>query len=551
MKHAYRAALALCLAHLPGSTALAQPPDPSGQLEALIAEYVAWQRQDDGRDPIFTQAAFESGLQKQKNLLDRLRALDGARLDREQLTDRRYLLGVLETDMLIARQQRRWENDPGMYLPSRALGLLLDPTATDPAADRAEALEVLLERASAQFGLARESLGHPPRRFTREAIFQARNTLDSIQEGSAAFAGLPVRDTLDRFFGALEAHVAFLENELLPRSTGSWMFGRDNYERVLRERWFLDADAADMLERGKRAFAETEALAQEVAERIRPGAHWTEVYEQLAEHHPPAAGIKQAYQAQMDAARAFVINHQLVSLPAGERVVTIDTPPAMRRSSPFGTFQSVSPHDQNMEGKLILTPIESWMSEEQREQRLRSHHDAWIPVIAVHEAYPGHHVHALKLRENSRVLRRVAREPIFVEGWGLFTEELMFELGFLRGDDVRLTQLRNRLWRAARVILDASLHTGQMTFDDAVRFLVDKVRFEPYAAELEVGMYIRRPTYVLGYLVGMQELMAIREEYVSRFGEPEPPSQFYDRLLSVGALPPALVRAELLDPERG
>jgi hypothetical protein len=89
------------------------------------------------------------------------------------------------------------------------------------------------------------------------------------------------------------------------------------------------------------AFEETEALAQQVAQRIQPGAkHWTEVYEKLKDDHPAADGTAQAYQAKIDAAKAFVIEHKIVTLPPGERVITIDTPPAMRRSSPFGTFQS-------------------------------------------------------------------------------------------------------------------------------------------------------------------------------------------------------------------
>ena len=107
------------------------------------------------------------------------------------------------------------------------------------------------------------------------------------------------------------------------------------------------------------------------------------------------------------------------------------------------------------------------------------------------------------------------------------------------------TQLRNRLWRAARVILDVSLHTGRMSFDEAVTFLAEKVRFDRYAASLDVGMYIERPTYVLGYLIGMQEIEAIRADYIEQFGEPNPPSEFYDRLLSVGSIPPALVRESL------
>ena len=162
-------------------------------------------------------------------------------------------------------------------------------------------------------------------------------------------------------------------------------------------------------------------------------------------------------------------------------------------------------------------------------------------------------VDTLLQRAYPRLLRKVVGESIFSEGWGLFTEELMFEQGFLHGDDVRLTQLRNRLWRAARVILDVSLHTGQMTVDEAVDFLVERVRFERYAAELEVGMYTVRPTYVLGYLIGMEEIMGIRADWIEAHGEPTPPSQFYDQLLRVGSIPPVLVREALLGghPYRG
>jgi uncharacterized protein (DUF885 family) len=333
---------------------------------------------------------------------------------------------------------------------------------------------------------------------------------------------------------------------LLPRSTGSWVFGKENYDYVLQHRWMMEADADTILARGQKAFEETEALAQEVAQRIQPGAkHWTEVYEKIKNDHPTVDGIKQAYQARIDAAKAFVIEKKIATLPAGEHVITIDTPPAMRRSSPFGTFQSVDAFGTGLEGKLVLTPIEDWMTAKQRDDRLRSHHTAWIPIIAVHEAYPGHHVDGLFRQKNPRLLRKVVRESIMSEGWGLFTEEMMFEQGFLQGDDVRLTQLRNRLWRAARVILDVSLHTGRMSFDDAVTFLSDKVRFDRYAASLDVGMYVERPTYVLGYLIGMQEIAQIRADYIKQYGEPTPPSEFYDRLLSVGSIPPALVRESL------
>lgn len=524
------------------------------RLNRLTAQFVDERRPgEQGADRNdFSAEAFAREIEEQQEVLEQLQSIDPEGLSLEQDIDLRLLTGIFRSDINTARQQRRWENDASLYVPGSRLGKLLEPEFAGAEGERLEQLTALLAALPTRLEQGRQNLKRPPKRFTEAAVFQTQRSISTLKEGRAALDGLNGEDTLifEQADAALEGYLAFLQDELLPRSDGDWALGREAYDFVLQNRWHMDADTEQILQRGLMAFEETELLAQEVAARIESGRHWTEVYETLKDDHPAAADIKQAYQQQMDAAQAFVLEHSVLTLPAGERVITLDTPPAMRRSSPFGTFQTANPFDGGLEGRLYLTPIEQWMTPEQQANRLRSHHTAWIPVIAVHEAYPGHHAQALKVNENPNLLRRVIRESIFSEGWGLFTEELMFELGFLEGDDVRLTQLRNRLWRAARVILDVSLHTGRMEFDEAVTFLVEKVRFEPYAAELEVGIYIREPTYVLGYLIGMQEIGSIRAEFIDRYGEPDPPSEFYDPLLRIGSIPPALLREELLGAKR-
>lgn len=532
--------------------------DASSRLDELIQRYAdnhasGGFSRSERRD--VTAESFLGEIAAKQALLEEVEAVPSEGLSPDASIDRRFLIGLLESDIYTAEQKRIWENDASMYVPAGAIGRLLEPQAEEPAEERAAALLAMLEELPKRLDIARENLKNPPRRFTESAVFKTQGTIASLETdgaslaGAASVSGDEYAATLETAVSALESFERFLEDDLLPRSTGSWAIGKEHYDFILQRRWFFEQDAEQILERGWRAFEETEALAQEVAERIEPGKHWSEVYETLKDDHPPADGIKAAYQEWMDAAQVFVREEQIVTLPEGERVITVDTPPAMRRSSPFGTFQTVDRFGTELEGKLVLTPIESWMTPEQQAARLRSHHWAWVPVIAVHEAYPGHHAHAIKTRENPRLLRKIARESIFSEGWGLMTEELMFELGFLEGDDVRLTQLRNRLWRAARVILDVSLHTGEMTVDEAVDFMAERVRFERYAAELEVGMYTVRPTYVLGYLIGMEEIMQIRSDWIAANGEPDPPSEFYDQLLTVGSIPPVLVREVLLGSE--
>jgi uncharacterized protein (DUF885 family) len=532
------------------------PSAASTALQPLIQQYADLERKDEDNESgglrDVSLEGFRQEIDTRRQLLQKVRQIDASGLPREEDIDRRLMIGLLESSIHTAEARRAWENDPSLYVPAGEIGRALEPSASGTPQQRAEELIKLLEQVPARIEQGRKNVGKPPRSYTESAIFKTEGTIKLVRAGVPGMAkeageqGKALTGAADTALAALDGYRTFLRKDLLPRSTGTWVFGKENYDYVLKHRWFLDADADAILARGQKAFEETEALAQQVAQRIQPGAkHWTEVYEKIKDDHPPADGIKQAYQAKIDAAKAFVVEHRIATLPPGERVITIDTPPAMRRSSPFGTFQSVDAFKDGLEGKLVLTPIEEWMTPAQRKDRLRSHHNAWIPIIAVHEAYPGHHVDGLNRQQNTRLLRKVVRESIMSEGWGLFTEEMMFEQGFLQGDDVRLTQLRNRIWRAARVILDVSLHTGRMSYDDAVTFMVDKVRFDRYAAGLDVDMYTVRPTYVLGYLIGMQEIEGIRKDYIAKYGEPSPPSEFYDRLLSVGSIPPALVRESL------
>lgn len=510
-------------------------------LNQLIDRYVATERSADGLEPVTLQA-FEQRIDSQASLLASLEALDRSQLSRDGKVDHKLLRGILETDIKTAKERQPWATVPTLYLPASRIGETLKKWQLGQQTD-AE-LTDFLTRLHPRVEAAQANLEAPPRRFTDAAIFQLQQVLDTLAAVNAQ-PDSPLEASINSTRKHLGAYLVFLQETLLPASDGNWAIGRDLYNYILSHRWHMDATAEVIIQRGKSAFSETERLAQEISEGLDPGKHWSEVYDGLTASHPSAAGLKAAYQAEIDRAKVFVLEQGIVSLPEGEHVVTRDTPPHMRRSSPYGTFDGVDPFGTDLVGQLLLTPIEEGLDPLAHEARLRGHHSAWIPVIAVHEAYPGHHVHALKIRENPRPLRRLVHEPIFSEGWGLFTEELMFQQGFLQGDAVRLTQLRNRLWRAARVILDASLHSGIMSFDEAVQFLVDKVRFDPTAAALEVGMYIRRPTYVLGYLIGMQEIAAIRNDFYSLHGEPEHPRDFYDALLKTGAMPPALVREVL------
>ncbi len=283
------------------------PAAPSNveQLQRLSAQYVDERRPGASRAgrTDYSAAAFEQEIEDQRQTLEQLLAIDPEGLSLEQDIDRRLLIGIARSDIDTAEKQRRWENDAALYIPSEELGALFEPEFPGSPAQRMEQLSGLLAALPERLEQGIQNLKRPPLRFTNAAIFQAQGSLKTLKEGRNTLPEPGGEDAAvyEQATAALNDYLDFLQQDLLARSDGDWALGREAYDFILRNRWHMDIDAEQILQRGLTAFEETEALAQEVASRMQPGKHWTEVYETLKDDHPAAADIKQAYQQQMDA----------------------------------------------------------------------------------------------------------------------------------------------------------------------------------------------------------------------------------------------------------
>jgi uncharacterized protein (DUF885 family) len=142
----------------------------------------------------------------------------------------------------------------------------------------------------------------------------------------------------------------------------------------------------------------------------------------------------------------------------------------------------------------------------------------------------------------SSEVRRHIWSPVMVEGWAVYTEQLMRETQYYRTDQERLFQLVNLLWRAIRVVLDVGLHTRGMTPGEAVDYMVEHLPIERSSAEAEVRRYCAWPTYQLCYAVGRRELLRLRDAYRERDPGGYSHRKFHDEVMRYGGLPVALAR---------
>jgi uncharacterized protein (DUF885 family) len=111
----------------------------------------------------------------------------------------------------------------------------------------------------------------------------------------------------------------------------------------------------------------------------------------------------------------------------------------------------------------------------------------------------------------------------------------------------RLYQLKDLLWRACRVVIDVGLHTGRMTFMQAVDYLVEQAMVERFNAVIEVKRYTMTPTQPSSYLIGKLQILALRDEAQKQLGTRFDLAQFHHQLLGIGTLPLGLVREELAE----
>jgi uncharacterized protein (DUF885 family) len=486
------------------------------------------------------------------DFLQKLESFEQAGFSKDQRVD----VHLLRSDMLVRRAKiekvRNWERNPTMYIPFAGLNdLMTGEFGTHR--QRTEALLSRLRQVPRVLNEGKQNLKRPPRVFTETAIRTAERLVPFFEENVPDFAARDpaledqMNTAAESAKAALLDYIEFLKDDLLQRSDGSISIGKETYDFYLKEWHMLDDDSDSLLQKGERYFRDTEQLLDDAARDIDPAKTWQEITEDIRQHHPDSEGLLDAYCDEIQRSKQHIIEHDLVTMPAKEEVRCLYTPPSQRAFSPFGTFRQPAPFSSSKIGFLILHPIDESLSLDDQEKMLRAHDFTWISVIAPHESYPGHHVQALKAQENPRLFRRIYESPIFSEGWGLYCEELMYETGFFKQEKLtRLTQLRLRLWRAARIILDTKLHTGQITYDEARQFLIDKVGFEASSTAGEVNIYIFRPGYAISYVVGFDQIMQLRDDYKRRKGDEFELREFHDRLLTQGAMPFPLVRQLLL-----
>ena len=162
-----------------------------------------------------------------------------------------------------------------------------------------------------------------------------------------------------------------------------------------------------------------------------------------------------------------------------------------------------------------------------------------MPTLAYHEAIPGHHFQiAIAQQLDLPTFRKWSEFTAYVEGWALYAEHLVGELGFYKNDPYGdLGRLQAEAFRAARLVVDTGLHTQRWTFDQAVDFMVENTGMPEHMLQGEVSRYISLPGQATAYYIGYTKIMQLRQLVMNEMGDQFSLKEFHNLLLGSGAMP--------------
>jgi uncharacterized protein (DUF885 family) len=333
---------------------------------------------------------------------------------------------------------------------------------------------------------------------------------------------------------AYEAFGEFL-TELAQRASGSFVFGEERYDTVLKVGEGFAFGARALRDMGRQQMAELDSRMSALADRIGGTSDWRAVVNELrSEHAVDMDDLLRCYREETLKARAFVRDHGLMTIPDGEQCAVEPAPLFRRASAPVASYFPPPYYGPSGQGTFNVPFTPDGATAEEQEARLRSNSFFEIPGVTAHEAYPGHHLHFAAARATS-ALRQVLTSTYMVEGWGLYVEQMMREQGYYETPAAQLGQLSMRMFRAGRIVVDTSLHLGEMSREEATVFMSERCGFPEPTARGEVLRYCSWPTQASAYLTGALEIERMAGQWTSEGRGTL--REFHDALAQSGKLP--------------
>lgn len=329
-----------------------------------------------------------------------------------------------------------------------------------------------------------------------------------------------------------------LVNELGPdEDPHAAAIGEARYAWILHHQHMLRQSAGEAWRWGNAEADRIEGEVRAVAAELDPGRPWRDVFESVRDEGLVTGDLRAAVEAALGQAREASHRARLLEEREGELRIE-EAPAALAVLMPFMEYRPPAGAEP---GTILLaaeTPPEDHDAAAWNRGELDRHR---LAVLAGHDGWPGRHAQALAALEAASAVRRGLQSAIAVAGWGCYAEELLAKHGGLHDTADRLAHQVLSLLRALRLVVDAGIHTGQLTPAAAEELLMERVPVGRHVARAEVRRCCAVPGLGSAYALGHREYVTLRQDW-DRGGRGGTLADFHEAVLAHGRIPPTLVR---------
>jgi uncharacterized protein (DUF885 family) len=459
-----------------------RPKNPAGDLTSLKQQYLdglfqakphlatfMGDHRFDGRLADLSADATQKRIQQLEQQKNSLTSLLKEKLNLDDQIDASVLSDGINLELFYLKEIKEWQWDPRLHdsfpyydpremVASRISDILHGDFA--PVEERLRSLTGQMKAMPAFLKQVEGQLKNPAKIYTEQAIENNKGRLTLFKDEVLPFISQPslpasanqeAQSAYKSAYVALDEFQKFLEQELLPRSTGDWRLGSDLYHKKFPLALQTNLAPEAVVPRAEMAFkvakAELFQAAQELYKELFPRKKLpasssdpslqnrilNEVKAELYKDHPKAAELVEAHRRNLDDFRKFIEEHHLLQLPSPDTLVVKEMPPFKRGVSAAEYLApGVLEKKDKWRATYYVDPIDPSWSLERVESYLQGNNTYEVQLTAMHEAYPGHHTQYSYSKRSLNPLRAVLWNAPFVEGWAVYGENLMTKLGYGR-----------------------------------------------------------------------------------------------------------------------
>ena len=494
----------------------------------------------------------------------RLHAIDRQALGDSQRADWAMLDNQFESRRWEITQAREWQWNPSLYNVADPFAKLLN-TAYAPLEQRLRTVLKRLDKVPAYYAAARANIKDPTREHTQLAIEQNQGALevfgDALQQQVAGSKLSPTEralfaQRLDSARAAINGYITWLkelDQQLAQGKARSFRLGGELYEK----RFGYDIQSGDTAQAlYARAVQEKEQLHARMS--VLSDQLWPKYFPnsappadrlekigrligKLSEQHVSREGFFGEVEHLVPQLAGWVTEHRLLTLDPDKPLKVRLTPPHQRGVA-LASVDAPGPYDPAAPTYFNVMPIAE-LPEQRAESLLREYNRWMLPILAIHEAIPGHYAQLVYGNKSPSRIKTIFANGAMIEGWAVYGERMMLESGY--GDDTAEMWLIYSKWNLRSVcntILDYSVHVRDMSEDDA-RTLLTREAFQ--SAEEASGKWRRvqlTSVQLTSYFAGYAAIYDLREQLKRSNPEQFDLQRFHERFLSYGNAPVRIIR---------